>query len=437
MDTKKKGAKGISRRQFLFIIIGLCAGALIAEGILLTKTFRKKRGNNTPTVTPTEVVASVSPTPTPKGNPFTVPEVDHYETVWRVACEYLTGAGFERMPVMSHEYDEFGREVKRVLYDDYSGECKETILFHYGKEGFIISEHWAPTAEDGTLLQKRVYFPSAIGVNTIDWVLDPPNPFYGEKLLEEKHDDEGNLILVTAPYEGRQDTNEWIFGSDGVLSKQRFLSPTGSLWHENVFRFDEYGRFLGFGEEPNDGDTIYREDDTIIVEDLNGIFTYVVQDGFVVSATRYMGYDEDWPGAGIMINADCYPSTYMIKQYRPKGHFPKSYFGGYMFEGYDPELFTCIDETDYDENLSGTARFTVSLRPDGQPDICREEYGGKIYEYDENGKLIKFTYVGDTYRDERELQLDDDWKLIRMRDIDTNELHEYEWISVEVPVYKY
>ena len=48
MNVKKKnGARGLSRRQFLFIIIGLCLGALIAEGILLAKTLRKKPAEKT------------------------------------------------------------------------------------------------------------------------------------------------------------------------------------------------------------------------------------------------------------------------------------------------------------------------------------------------------------------------------------------------------
>lgn len=436
MNVKKKnGARGLSRRQFLFIIIGLCLGALIAEGILLAKTLRKKPAEKTATITP-----SLTQTPEAGNGPFLEREVDHYKAVWKVATEYVTDLNGQRNPVMSHEYDRLGRETKRVTYKQGTDKPEETILFLYGREGFIMAHYLSP--EEGVLLQKRCFFPTAEGVELLLWgyYLDVRS---GERIIEEKLDDDGNLVLITDTssfYDenGGDAKSEWFFDSDGIVRKHNWMSGLSS--GETEFQYDTYGRLVGYGSQPVDytcrgSQIVYEKDRTVMIDWLNGVFTYTYVDGVFDSYTRYMGFVEDWPGKERITKTESpYPATEYGRIYRPKGIFPELYEMIYVHEGIEPAAYACLDLMAYGDDFSVTVESEVKLRDDGQP--VSYIFGGdeKRYEYDQNGKLTGYSCL--SWNVAESIQLDDDWKLVKKTDLTTGEMHEYEWISIDVPVYK-
>ena len=124
-----------SRKKIIIGLVVLSLVAIIAEAVLLIHGLSKKPEKKEPAqVTPAPVLKKEVPkettpkvSPTPTRTPSPTPEVDHYEQVWKLAKEYKTDSNGIKEPVSVREYDDQGRESKRIVYDD-AGEPDETVL---------------------------------------------------------------------------------------------------------------------------------------------------------------------------------------------------------------------------------------------------------------------------------------------------------------------
>ena len=125
---KKKSLMRMNRRTFVCVILGICAVALLTEGILLARTFSKKKREGTKTVTPeAENVLSGTPTLTPTAEPK--PEK---QTVWRiVGQERDFGSGIST--IAKYDYDEQGRQVRESW--EYDTGTESFIEAIYEKSG--------------------------------------------------------------------------------------------------------------------------------------------------------------------------------------------------------------------------------------------------------------------------------------------------------------
>ena len=74
MTGKKKRGIALRRRQFLLALAAVCLIAVIAEAVLLIRTFSKKNNKKTAEITPTEIPkVAQKPTDTPSPTPSAVP----------------------------------------------------------------------------------------------------------------------------------------------------------------------------------------------------------------------------------------------------------------------------------------------------------------------------------------------------------------------------
>ena len=451
---KKKGSRGVSRKSFIIGIIALCLVALIAEVVLLVHGFSKKTEKKQPEqVTPTQVVKNDStPTPTATAEPTPTPEVDHYESVWKLAKEYKTGSQGQKNPVCYMEYDEQGRESKRIVFDEDLGNPKETDVFHYDRSGITLVDRWIPTEENGELAETLCFHIAADNMSFLyhTYYLDLDK---GETVDSVQYDDGGNLTALTSSYLPYTEAPEryvtdWEIDSDGVL--KNFCKSIEGVITTVTPLYDDSGRIIGRTTECNaywDGYSdpwgiIHQDGYTYLTEEGNGVFTYVYKDGDMLMYTRYMGYTSDWPGALTVSKSD-YVSPRLEKAFyfQPKGNFKAYSDNVFTAIPYNRESFLCWEYYIWEEDLSKYQDCTVEVRPDGQPVYAKDTSVEKYYEYDETGRLTRYHAVMDypvypTVCFDVLTELDENWNLVKKTDLINNAVYEYEWILIDIPVYE-
>ncbi len=447
-NNQKKGKFALSRKHFIIGMIGLCLVALIAEIVLLVHGFKKKPDEKPAEVTPTQLaLLTVSPTPTtaPTKEPTPTPEVDHYESVWKLAKEYKTGNLGQKNPLTVREYDEQGRESKRLIYDEDTGELKTTAVFRYDRSGIILVDYWVPSVEDGELQETKCFHPLMIGFGR--WISFPSTTEivnYGGKVKEEECDEDGNLLfLLTSTDSIMPDSNErieWEIDSDGNLKEYRYFEGNGVLNSTTEIVYDDLGNPIrtvtrsSYGEYTAPWSVSSKDGYTYYTEEGNGIFTYVLKDGLPLIYARYMGFNEEWPGVEAATDLSlAVPRHERGVVYSPRGNFPDFTSTVYPFSSFDEKSFNCVDYIMYQEDGSAFVDSTVEARPDGQP-VFGDDFFDKYYEYDEKGRLTR--YYTSPHLVDVLTELDDNWNLVKKTDLLSDIVYEYEWILVDVPVYK-
>ena len=454
-NNQKKGKFSLSRKHFIIGIIALCLVAVIAEVVLLAHGFKKKPDEKPAEVTPTQLAlltVSSTPTPTtaPTKEPTPTPEVDHYESVWKLAKEYKTGNLGQKNPLTVREYDEQGRESKRLIYDEDTGELKTTAVFRYDRSGIVLVDYWVPSVEDGELKETKCFHfltYDEAGCGPIDWLYYSATFSLlnrGEKVIEAEYDEEGNLISMATEYHSIYLNDgdyvaDWKIDSEGVLREFSILKAGGALNATTAVVYDDSGRMVDFVMKSGDGEyngpwgIVYGDEYTYYTEEGNGVFTYAVKDGIPVIYTRYMGFQDAWPGVEAVTDLSLVvPELERGIVYRPRGNFPDYFCEDAIFDAYDPDSVSCMEYTVYGEDFSSAKESTVEARPDGQP-VLGNGRDLKQYEYDEKGRLTRYSSSRGV---DILTELDDNWNLVKKTDQLTNEVYEYEWILVDVAVYK-
>ena len=94
----------VNRKTFIIAIIAVCVVLAVAEGLLLSKVFSKKKDNDKKTQKQKEIQ---NETPTP-----TVPDV--LNDVWKVSKVYIRHEDGEKALYLEYEYDESGRKQRII-----------------------------------------------------------------------------------------------------------------------------------------------------------------------------------------------------------------------------------------------------------------------------------------------------------------------------------
>lgn len=131
---KKRSGLRMKRRTFAVIIISLCGIALIAEGFLLARTFKKKHKKTTPTPTVTQEATNV-PSPLP-----TSPTKNIRHKLVKATTQGENGSTIE------YKYDEYGR-LKEFCHSD-SGEYTRYTEYVYDKCGVRVITWQLPAGEE-------------------------------------------------------------------------------------------------------------------------------------------------------------------------------------------------------------------------------------------------------------------------------------------------
>lgn len=431
----------MKRKHFILMIIAICSVALIAEVVLLAGTLNKKKSKE-PEKGTEKVTATATPSPTEVPTPVVT-----YQKVWKLAKESGSEAW---MRTTSYEYDDQGRERRRVIYDNGSLAAKETYLLSYDRSGMIIMEKWIPD-ESGTMESRSCFFPTAAYTSGYElWYI---RPYYesGEIIDDLEYDENHNLVAVSSAFDFDYDTgkpytrSEWVFDSDGHITKHIVKDKTGYR-REYEFLYDEKERMIKAGD---DVCFHYDGNKTISVFNGNGIIATIYEDGKHMGLA-WEGDDSAWDR---MTNPDAPDYTVTDGEeavdYRPNGNFPDDITGVTSWEEYKricPKGESKWTGVGYHDEVTVEWESKVTLRDDGQPKLY-ENYSNPSgvlpsdtplqtirFVYDENDMLSKTVTVHvDGTAEEMYYSFDENGNLTELRYPDGTRYF-YEWVEVTVPV---
>ena len=434
----------MKRKHFILMIIAICSVALIAEIILLAGTLNKKKTKEPEKGTEKE---NVTATATPSPTEVPTPEVT-YQKVWKLAKESGSEAW---MNTTYYEYDDQGRECRRVLYDNGSLAAKETYLLSYDRSGMIIMEKWIPD-ESGTMESKSCFFATAAYSSGNElWYI---HPYYesGEIIDDLEYDENHNLVAVYSSFDYDYDTgkpytrSEWVFDSDGHITKHIVKDKTGYR-REYEFLYDEKGRMLKAGD---DVCFHYVGNKSFSVFNGNGIIVNKYEDGKAVGYAR----EGDYSAWDRMTNPDDPDYTvtdgYEAFDYRSNGNFPYDVMGVTFWEKIRysyPKGESKWNGVGYHDAATVVWESKMTLRDDGQPKLLESFYNPNglmplsdtpfqttRFVYDENDMLSKTVTVhADGTTEEMHYSFDENGNLTELRYPDGTRYY-YEWVEVTVPV---
>ena len=446
MTGKKKNAITLRRKQFLIALGAVCLIAIIAEAVLLIHTFSKKKDKKQTEITPTEqgkLVDNVTPTP----SPVTTPELEPaFTQVWRLASEKTTYSNGNVSNFWSYEYDELGREIKRVFYDEETLKPSATILIHHDRSGIIITEQWEPDV-NGTLKETRCFYPTGYGTS-FDFMLIK-NPYLSEgEILESCHYDEnGNLTgELRSWHQFIEDppTHSVVkISPDGQLISHEEYDVDDRLTAEYRFTYDGLGR-LSEIQSIEDGTSnayvIYRYEDELTYFFLNseGTNGYIYKDGVEIGTFSDYGAEDAWE----RMTREDNPNREIAVGYEVRYHFPNG-----RFPHDEDSLRQILGGTDYimySERTTARLLENTELREDGQPlrEIRSEDWMEDVrlssnllernFRYGDDGRLSR---VESASEDVYSFVFDRDGNLTQVRNETYGYQSDYEWIAVSIPMY--
>ena len=237
---KKKGLMRMNRRTFVWVILGICAAALLTEGILLTCTFLKKKDKGSKKEKPVQETV-VSGSPTPSAAP---------ETVWRIA-HYTEDNTLVVVRDSFYEYDGQGRLIRE-------------------KRGYPSSN----------IYFECVYEKS--GIRLIRWDLEEN---------EEKTDD-NYFEMEFWPYPLQPYDNEFYFYKAADDPPIEIVYDEKGYWKEVKlregegarFQYDEAGRITFFEKSTVYGEIPEEQEPVYMIRTMN--LTYHDEDGHSITAIQ-------------------------------------------------------------------------------------------------------------------------------------------------------
>lgn len=381
-----KKASGLNRKQFIVLILSVCILALIAEGVLLVRTFASKSEKGKSSTTP-------APTGEPPVSMMWVP-VSHM--CFREDGVFAYGE--------SYEYDDQGRPVLMKMFRGEEGQYRE-VTYTYDKNG-TKTEEWEVTEQE---TGKAALSVTGICGMTIRHEA-------GES-YQCRYDNDGYIKEITK-YDGTE-------GAEKPVETVKRHYKAGRLSGEEIYYADESGEWVLREEK----EYRYEGDRTIVS---NGSKETVYCGGRILESTTYAGRDRTLQVQKVTNHSvfpdrlDCLREVYVI------GNWIKEY------EPAETEAF----------GGSGTIMFprSVEFNSEGLP---VKVYSGDyrydddleiwaIYQYDEKNRLIyikgKERISGFMDRAPREMEslitYDDDDNPVQITY--DNRIHRLEWNLIEV-----
>ena len=231
----------MKRKHFILTVIAVCVVALIAEAVLLIKTFSKKDKKN-----PVENVIS------PTGEPD-LPVLREVRKVKKVSYKEDWNNS-SRLVFEEFTYDEAGREIRRVKYHDEEPYEEEITIYD---ENGITRETWVPD-RNGTL--NRFAFTDNVGETTVVSRYESDL----ERLVQIVTDEDGRVIrldyVVSRSNYTLRHIVEWEYRDDIIVNRtetekkderetKRIRKEYAYNESRKVCGFDEYRAEEGGKEE--------------------------------------------------------------------------------------------------------------------------------------------------------------------------------------------
>ena len=381
-ETKKGRKPVLKRKHFIIALVAVCAIALIAEGVLLAHTFRKKSKSGDTQKNGNQNSAVIE-----------VP--DGYQKVWKVTGRTWYGSYTEEEEKTVFEYDEFGRlKTMKSFYEDGA---EEYIEWKYEKSGRRVNawllEKGTPRTDENIHSMAFEVIPGPGGINAFSWVyvrningisLEYDEDGYWKSVTALYP--EGNSVLspieeYTFSYDSQRRINGWTKSKRDDDDEQKMITTDIRLeYDENnpnriiqywavpdekvIKRIFENGRKVMEGETPENGEFRVTSD-----------WTYS-ENGFLCN-----NYNED---GSIWKTSEEYEISLGIPNYS---------------RGYDRITFKCETHPDnYSERFvkddQGRITGVIRRRNDSEETMVQAEYDdkGRIISYTEYDEKTTFSY---------------------------------------------
>lgn len=350
----------MKRKHFILTVIAVCVVALIAEAVLLIKTFSKKDKKN-----PVENVIS------PTGEPVTPIPVAGRK-VKKVTYESESEFGY--FATMEFEYDEFGRETEARTYR--KGELSKTEVTFYGKNG-MRRETWIPD-RNGEL--SEMMFADAVG-ETVSVSMEEHGEYNPMYWIEDGY-------MVRLQYNTKMKNNyrshiiDWEY-RDGYLSERTETEKEGNTETKHTrkkYTYDDAGRVIKIREyrsEKGEEETLYSTTEitydgqrrTEILSENDTITEKVFLDGSLESkkVTFSNGSETEY-------------RYFLPDDFK---ELLRTNFGTPYGKPYYTSLGSHGEDEIYDENHRVTTAFSDVV-------LAGNYYSVYRYSYDEKGKIDEF-----------------------------------------------
>ena len=226
----KKKQFRLTRKQFFIILSALLAVVVIAETVLLVKTFAgKKSSKKTSKATKTE---EVTPSPVPKD----------VRKVARVDYREIRPNGYTSCKVFT--YDELGRETMAEIY--INGELRTvemTSYYNTGSKRETLRVAESDEVNAGELTLSSVVFMDDFGDVLQEYAMD-------SIVTSEQFDDDGHLVEIVFSVARnntfRNDSISWKYSGDVVT--ERTVTKGDGQTTRREYDYDESGRVCAVRE---------------------------------------------------------------------------------------------------------------------------------------------------------------------------------------------
>ena len=360
MDKTSRRIGGMKRKHFILALVLVCSVALIAETVLLIKTFSKKDKKS-----PVENVT------TPTGEPVTPVPVAGRKVK---KISYETEAELSYFSAMEFEYDEFGREIEARFYN--KGELSKTEVTIYGKNG-MRRETWVPD-RNGELTE--MMFTDAVG-ETFSVSMKgrgENHPFYTVE--------DGYMVRLQYDLE-RKDyilwhIIEWEY-QDGVITERietETKDNTETKHTRKKYTYDDAGRVIKIREyrsEKGEEETLYGT--TEITYD-GQRRTEILSENDTITEKVFLNGSLESKKVTFPNGSETESRYYLPDDFK---ELLRTYFGTPYGKLYYTSFGSHGEDEIYDEQHRVTTAFNDVV-------IAGNYYQVYRYSYDENGKIDEF-----------------------------------------------
>ena len=360
MDKTSRRIGAMKRKHFILALVLVCSVALIAEAVLLIKTFTKKDKKN-----------HVENVTTPTGEPGTPIPVAGRKVK---KISYETESELSYFSAMEFEYDEFGREIEARFYN--KGELSKTEVTIYSKNG-MMRDTYVPD-RDGkwtgmmfTDITGETFYVSRQG----DGEYPPVSRF-----------EDGYLVSLQYAM-GRKDQDLWCVVEwkcrDGVISEKTEEEIKGDIETKHTrkkYTYDDAGRVIKIREyrsEKGEEETLYGT--TEITYD-GQRRTEILSENDTITEKVFLNGSLESKKVTFPNGSETESRYYLPDDFK---ELLRTYFGTPYGKLYYTSFGSHGEDEIYDEQHRVTTAFNDVV-------IAGNYYQVYRYSYDENGKIDEF-----------------------------------------------
>lgn len=245
-EMKRTGKKKRTERKWIYLLLAVCAAALIGEGLLLAGVFSRKKpkktATDTPTVTPEDIVITPSVT---VSEPVVQPKQE--VRIWRPVQSSID-EDEESYKLFDIRYDERGNVIERITYLDNREELERVLYFYDGEDRLVKTEEYtrdyeAKRLHEDPTVETRQYDANGNLVRT-----ERKPAFGGESVTRSDYTyDDAHHLLTETHYQavpmysssgfGQATCTEYEYNSAGKRSKEVRQAGWYQAYGDNAWEY--------------------------------------------------------------------------------------------------------------------------------------------------------------------------------------------------------